>query len=180
MKRFITLALVANMIIGSAFAGVKEDVAALGKLAFGYNVTKVTGKTAKEILTNFVAEEEELVYKEYQDMDFGDEVDEGFTSIKSAKLMGGFAASTLEELLENEDSLDNEADQGRLRSLRAKSDRLAKNWSPLIQKLADQGVKFGYTGNGPGYCGVSFVELIIVDQKENKVYEVYLSEAGEC
>ena len=157
----------------SAFAGVKEDVAALGNLAFGYNVESVKGKNAVAIFKNFLEDGEELVYKEASEMDYGDEIYEGFTSLKSAIEMGGFAESVYEERLEQD---DDQARASILRELKA----LQRGWSPLIQKLHKQGVKFGYTGNGPGYCGVSFVELIIIDVKEQKLYEVYLSESGEC
>ncbi len=157
----------------TAFAGVKEDVAALGKLAFGSDVTSVKGKNAEAIFKNFLNEGEELVNKEYADMDYGDEIDEGFTSLKSAISMGGFAEAAYEEKLEQTET---EQQAAILRELNA----LKRGWSPIINKLSKQGVKFGYTGHGPGYCGVSFVELIIIDEKDQKVYEVYLSESGEC
>lgn len=147
----------------SAFAGVKEDVTALGKLAFGSDVTSVKGRNAEDIFKNFLGEGEELIYKEIAEMDYSDEVDEGFTSVKSAVEMSGFAESVFEE-----------------RDAQTKIKALNKGWAPVINRLHKQGVKFGYTGHGPGYCGVSFVELIIIDEKEQKVYEVYLSESGEC
>lgn len=162
----------------SSFAGVKEDVKALAHLAFGHDVHSVKGKTAEEIFKNYLAEqngeEVELVNKEMADMDYGDEVEEGFTSLKSAIEMGGFAEGVYEERFEQTD------DAEVLAAFKAELKALKKGWSPLIKKLHSQGVRFGYTGNGPGYCGVSFVELIIVDPKEQKVYEVYLSESGEC
>jgi hypothetical protein len=161
--KFLNLVL-AMTITSSAFAGVKEDVQALGKLAFGHNVETVKGKTAEAIFKNYLGDGEELVNKEYRDMDYGDEIYEGFTSAKSAIEMGGFAEALYEER------------ENSTRELNA----LKRGWSPLIQKLQKQGVKFGYTGRGPGYCGVSFVELIIIDEKEQKVYEVFLSESGEC
>lgn len=165
--------ILAMTITTASFAGVKEDVQALGKLAFGFNIETVIGKNAEAMFKAFLEDGEELVYKEASDMENGDEVDEGFTSMKSAMEMGGFAEAVYEEKLEQTD------DQERatlLRELKA----LKVGWNPLIQKLQKQGVKFGYTGHGPGYCGVSFVELIIIDEKEQKVYEVYLSESGEC
>lgn len=49
-------------------------------------------------------------------------------------------------------------------------------------KLHHQGVKFAYTELGPGYCGRNFVELIIIDTKEQKIYEyeVDLSRFEDC
>ncbi len=157
----------------SAFAGVREDVQAVGKLAFGHDVQSVKGKNAATIFKNYLEDSEPLVYKEVDDMDYGDEVNEGFTSMKSAMGMGGFAESVYEERLEQGDAQTRTQLQRELNALK-------RGWSPLIQKLQKQGVKFGYTGHGPGYCGVSFVELIIIDEKEQKLYEVYLSESGEC
>lgn len=106
-------------------------------------------------------------------MEWSDEVEEGFTSLKSAIEMGSFAEGVYEEQMEGAEGKD-------LAKLKKEIAALKRGWAPMINKLGKQGVKFGYTGHGPGYCGVSFVELIIVDQKEQKVYEVYLSGGGEC
>ncbi len=170
--KFITIAM-SLLITHSAIAGVAQDVKALGDLAFGWDVTSAKGKDAEEMFKAYLDEGEELVFKEIDDMDYGDEVDEGFTSLKSAKLMGGFAEGVYEEQIEQADG----ADRTRLEAARK---TLARGWAPMIQKLHQQGVQFGYTGHGPGYCGVSFIELIIIDAKTQKVYTVYLSEGGEC
>ena len=157
----------------AAVASVATDVKALGKLAFGSDVTAVKGANAEEIFKAYLDEGEDLVFKEMVEMDWSDEVDEGFTSVASARAMGGFAEGVYEEQLEQSD------DEVRTR-LQAELKALERGWTPLINKLHAQGVKFGYTGHGPGYCGVSFIELIIVDAKAQKVYVVYLSEGGEC
>lgn len=170
-------ALLALSLSAASFAGVKEDVAALGKLAFGHSEQTVKGKTAEAIFKRWLevtnGETDGMVYKEIKDMDYGDEVDEGFTSTKSAIAMGGFAMSHLEEAMEHVDGAE-------LKKLKAELATLKKGWRAQIEKLAAQGVKFGYTGWGPGYCGVSFIELIVVDPKEQKIYEVYLSRGGQC
>lgn len=170
--KFLSFVL-AMSLTASAFAGVKEDVQALGQLAFGSNEYKVKGKTAEEMFKNYLQDDEELVNKEAKDMEWSDEVEEGFTSLKSAIEMGTFAEGVYEEQLEGAEGKD-------LAKLKKEIAALKRGWAPMINKLGKQGVKFGYTGHGPGYCGVSFVELIIVDQKEQKVYEVYLSQGGEC
>ena len=110
-------------------------------------------------------------------MEFGDETDEGFTSTRSASGMSGFIESVLEESLEGLDTVD---DAQKILEIKAQIFDLNRGWAQLISKLERQGVKFGYTGFGPGYCGVSFIELIIIDEKEQKLYEVYLSEGGSC
>ncbi|QDK41431.1 hypothetical protein DOM21_08170 [Bacteriovorax stolpii] len=185
MKAVLSAALVFSLTISSSFAGtartVNADVKALGQLAMGWEEHSVKGKNAEEILKNYVeenyGEERELVFKEYSDMAYGDEIDEGFTSTKSAILMSAFAESALEEMLEG---LDESSEAEKIKEIKANIYDLNHSWAPVIKRLERQGVKFGYSGNGPGYCGISFVELLIVDEKEQKVYEVYLSEGGSC
>lgn len=184
MKRVLSTVLVFTLTMGSAFGAtrtVRADVLALGQLAMGWEEYSVKGKNADEILKNYIeesyGEERELVFKEYSDMAYGDEVDEGFTSVKSAISMAGFAESFLEESLEG---LDEDSEALKIKEIKANIYDLNHKWAPLIKRLDRQGVKFGYTGNGPGYCGISFVEMLIIDEKEQKVYEVYLSEGGAC
>ena len=83
--------------------------------------------------------------------------------------------SDYEEVIENLESNDPEA-----LKLKGKVYDLQKNWAPVIKKLANLGAKFGYDGHGPGYCGVSFVRLLVIDPKTNIVYPIYLSESGPC
>lgn len=183
MRSLLSAVLIYSLTISSAFAAtrtVKEDVLTLGQLAMGWDEHSVVGKNATEILKAYVSEysgEDDLVFKEIDDMAYGDEVDEGFTSTKSAMAMSGFAESALEELLEG---LDEESEAERIKDIKANIYDLNHKWAPVIKRLERQGVKFGYTGWGPGYCGISFVELLIIDEKEQKVYEVYLSEGGAC
>lgn len=173
----IISALLALSLTTASFAGVKEEVTKLGQIAFGHDVHQSKGKSAEAVFKHWIevqnGETEGLVYKEARDMESADEVDEGFTSVKSAIEMGGFAEAQIEEYLENLEGAE-------LRKAKAHLAQIAKNWGPQIKKLSQMGVKFGYTGWGPGYCGISFVELIVVDPKEAKVYEVYLSKGGDC
>ncbi len=183
MKNILCTILVASLSMSPVMAApktVRENVIALSDIGMGYGETKVKGKTAEEIFKNFLAKNgdgEELVYKEIKDMDFGDEVDEGFTSVQSAKEMSGFIESVIEEKIEGLDKVD---DAKKILELKGQIYDLNRGWAQLIKNLDRQGVKFGYTGWGPGYCGVSFIELIIIDVKEQKVYELYLSEGGSC
>ncbi len=184
MKSILSAVLIYSLTISSSFAAprtVKDDVKALGQLAMGSDENSVKGKNAKEILENYImdvtGDDEGLVFKEIEDMAYGDEVDEGFTSTRSAIAMSGFAESSLEELLEG---LDEDSDAQRIKDIKANIYDLNHKWAPIIKRLERQGVKFGYTGHGPGYCGISFVELLIIDEKEQKVYQVYLSEGGPC
>ena len=167
------LATLLLVIANSALAGIHQDISALGKLAFGSDVTAVQGTTAEELFKAYLNEGEELVFKGIDDMDYGDDVDEGFTSLASARQMNSFAEIVYDEQLEN-------ADGAARTRIQREVTKLKREWAPLINKLHQQGVKFGYTGHGPGYCGVSFIEMIAVDVKAKKVYQVYLSEGGDC
>ena len=185
MKKLFSILLASQLIYSSAFASVASDVELLGKLAFGTSVHSINGKTADQIFENWLEkeygedEERKLFFKEIEEMAFGDEVYEGFTSIRSAQLMKDFAISTLTDYIDDFEHMGDEAEAD-LQAAKAKVYDLDKKWAPIIKRLERQGVKFGYTGNGPGYCGISFIEMIVIDPKEQKVYEVYLSAGGEC
>ncbi len=163
------------------FASVKGDVAMLGAIGLGSSkAEKVSGKTSKEMWRNYFIKKmgeddlERFAFKEIDEMSFGDEIDYGPTSVLSAKKMNSFIEGVLEERLENVESKIEET------KIKNKIIEVNSKWSPLIEKLKTQGVLFGYDGHGPGYCGISFVELLILDPKTQEIYEVYLSESGEC
>ncbi|NOT77909.1 MAG: hypothetical protein HOP07_02760 [Bacteriovoracaceae bacterium] len=163
----------------------KSNIEALASLSMGYSEQKVPGKSAKEIFINFLndfdgeGEDRKLTYKEIEDMDYGDEIEEGFTSSKSAQAMGEFASGFLADKLEGLE-YEPEVNKVEIQAIKAQMNGLELKWAPMIKRLEQLGAKFAYTGHGPGYCGVSFVELIIIDEKEQKVYEVYLSRSEDC
>lgn len=172
MKFFLMTFLMISSL--SSFAGVKEDIEALGKLAMGSRAETVYGKSAEELFEKWTqVDRQEFVFKETKDMNDGDEVDVGFTSLASAIHMGTFAEDHYAELLEEMD--DNEA-----KKTKARIQKLKISWAPLIKKLQDSGVQFAYSSGGPGYCGVTFIQLIVIDVKNQKVYSISLSVGGEC
>lgn len=184
MKVFLSAVMIASFTMSSAMAAprtVRDNVIALSQLGNGYSEQKFAGKNAAEIFENFLVKEtgefEGLVNKEIDEMAYGDEIDEGFTSTKSAMEMSSFLESMLEERLEGLDSVE---DAQKILEIKGQIYDLNHGWAKIIKNLDRQGVKFGYTGFGPGYCGISFVEMIIIDSSEQKVYEVYLSEGGSC
>lgn len=158
---------------------IEAQVTKLGDLAYGYDVFHVGGKTAEEILQNFSMHEygevSKLVHKEVQDIAWGDEVDMGTTSANSANAMSEFMISQSEESLENYDDTDPEAAK-----IKAQIQKVKKEWPGVIRVLAKAGAQFGYTGNGPGYCGVTFATLLVIDTTTGTVYQIYLSQSGEC
>lgn len=181
MKSILSVLVVLSFVMSTAFAGVadvQKEVSLLGKLAMGSSEYTVSGSTAKEIMDNLqeqqYGEAEELVNKEFADMNQGDETNAGFTSSKSAQKMNAFAIGVLEEQMEN----DLPASQ--VNSIKAKISDLNKDWATSIKRLEHLGVKFAYSGNGPGYCGMTFIKLIIIDENNHKAYDVYLSTSDEC
>ncbi|MBY0412731.1 MAG: hypothetical protein K2Q18_01130 [Bdellovibrionales bacterium] len=184
MRNILSTLIISLMITTSSLAAernIEKSVKFLSDLAMGYDVDIIEGKNAEEIMKNFVeinSVEDSAVFKEYEDMTQGDEIDEGFTSVKSAIKMSEFAEAMLEEQIEYAD--EDEVSQARVMKIKAQIYDLNHNWAPIIKSLERQGVKFGYSGSGPGYCGVSFIKMLIIDEKEQKVYQVYLSEGGSC
>lgn len=188
VKSFLLALLVSVLSVNTTFAGsptVRSSVETLASLAMGFEVQTIAGKNATEMFENFLKEsygedpDRKLIFKEISDMAFGDEVDEGFTSTKSASGMGEFAEGFLKDKIEGLE-YEAEANKEELKTLKAQIFDLQAKWQPLIKRLENQGAKFGYTGNGPGYCGVSFIELIVIDVKEHKIYQVYLSRSEDC
>ncbi len=177
MKTLITTFLICSLSFNQADASIATDVAQLSALAFGENITRVNGRNADEILKNYMIQEtgdEDIVLttKEVEDMAFGDEIDQGYTTLRSAKLMGEFAESQLVEQLES--------GEGSGTKIKNQINNIKKFWPSLITRLAQQGARFAYSGNGSGYCGVSFIKLIVIDPKTGRVYDIYLSQSGTC
>lgn len=161
----------------SAFGAIKDDVKTLGDLAMGSDSYTAKGRTPEALMKNWFKTEWgdsfKLVFKEIGQMTYGDETEQGLTSVESAVAMMAFPEGILLEAI-------HESEGEERKELRKRLNELRKNWAPHIRKLHQQGAVFGYTGFGPGYCGVTFVELIILDVKEQKLYRVYLSESGSC
>jgi hypothetical protein len=168
--------IVTVLMIGSlsSFAGVKEDVLALGKLAMGSRSETIKGKTAEEMFENWSqVDRAEFVYKETKDMNDGDEVDVGFTSVKSAIIMGSFAEDHYSENLD-------QMEDAEVKKVKASIQKLKIGWSPLILNLQKAGVQFAYSSGGPGYCGVTFIQLVIIDVKAQQIHTIHLSAGGPC
>lgn len=175
MKAIFTLVFILTSF--SAMADVRRDVQKLGRLAMGYKQHKITGKDARQILAKYfemTSGDPVITNKEFFEMINGDEVDHGFTSLESAKLMKDFALSALEE------KISLAPDEELRKKIHSKWSALGRNWDSVIDSLHTKGVKFGYAGNGPGSCGMSYVELLIIDSADQKLYEVYLSEVSQC
>lgn len=181
MKSLLSIMFISNLFISSAFSAqrnVEDAVAQLGKLAFGSSVHALSGKTAEEMLKNYYekeyGDEVELENKEIEDITFGDETGIGLTSLKSAMEMNSFAAAFLE------DDLENNEDQADALRIKGKIYDLNHDWAIEIKRLNHAGVKFAYSGDGPGYCGVSFAVLMAIDVAAQKIYRIYLSEGRSC
>lgn len=178
MRAIVSAALITVMSISTAFADVKSDIKILGDLAMGMEVANAKGTTAKELFEDFVAAEfgieaNEIETKEYADIDGTDE-GVGLTSAKSAASFGGFAEGFLEQELENMD------DEAEIKEIKAQIYDLSKGWAPVVRRLEKAGATFAYSGYGPGYCGISFTQMHVIDAKTKKVYTIRLSHGGAC
>lgn len=156
----------------------------LGKIAYGVEVHKVKGKSAREMFKQFLAQDTgenfkdiQLVDKEANQIEFGDETDEGFTSMKSAIQLISAPIYELEQFVD--DSGLEPADP-KLRQKRLQLKLMRTKWAPAILAMIGTGVEFAYDGHGPGYCGVSFVRLFVIDPHSKTIYIINLSEGGQC
>lgn len=163
---------------------IKTQSEKLGALAYGLEIETAKGRNAQEILLNFVAKNEgdrpeniRLVTKEIQQISYSDEVDTGFTSAKSATAMSEYVIGNLQQFI---DDPGVEKNDPQVRQAKAKLKVIQAQWAPAILALKGTGAEFAYDGHGPGYCGVSFVRLLIVDPNTQRIYIVSLSEPGEC
>lgn len=50
----------------------------------------------------------------------------------------------------------------------------------ILNELDKAGLSFGFTDGSSGYCGVSFMGLLIVDKDSETVYEIALSDSDSC
>lgn len=177
MRALISTLIITSLTISSAIAGVKEDVIALGGLAMGYEEAQSEGSHWKEIFVNYSSGEfgvdEDIEHKEYENISSTDE-GVGFTSAKSAAKFSGLAVSFLEMEMEHMEEGDE------LNEIKAQIYNLERGWAPIVKRLEKAGVGFAYSGYGPGYCGISFTQMHVIDVKTKKVYTIRLSFGGEC
>ncbi len=143
----------------------------LGDLAFGTESYQLKpGTSAKEMVIELAMEDsgetrEELletflVDSDGSDVDFGDQLNWGTLTLK-----GALAVYSMD---------DDQPDA--IRKRKAKSTLGLQ----LIRELAKMGAKFGFTDGSSSYCGVSFVGLLVIDEKTGRVYEIALTSSGEC
>lgn len=158
---------------------IETQVKKLAALGYGYEAIHVGGKTVDEILKNYSDKElggDAPVYKEFPDISWSDEVDMGPTSTLSAIRLATYMEETIEETLAGYDDVTNPD----YIKIKAQLEAINREWTGTIQILATVGAQFGYTGNGPGYCGVSFATLLVIDTATGTVYQIFLSDSGEC
>lgn len=143
----------------------------LGDLAFGAEAIQLKpGTTAQDMVIELAMEDrgesrEEILEtlsldSDGSDVDFGDQIGWGTLTLSGAQKVYG-----------NDD--DSEEAQ---RKRKAKSTL----GTQLIRELSRMGAKFGFTDGSSTYCGVSFVGLLVIDEKTGRVYEIALTGSGEC
>ncbi len=161
---------------------IKKQVEALAQAGYGFDTYKVGGATVEQIILNYEKQElsyegEDLVVtpKEFDTIAWSDEAGVGTTSAKTASDLSSYMISDLNEYLQNVDDTDSE-----YKEKTAQIKEIKASWGKAINLLTIAGAKFGYTGNGPGYCGVSFVTLLVIDVETGTVYQIYMSASGVC
>lgn len=151
---------------------IARKVDLLADMAYGLNVQRRTPENGELIILKLAAEnngytsieefeKEETFHRSLpsKNIEFGDMVGWGTMQIEAAKDL--FASS------DDSDSL--------------KEARRAGFGQVLLQELSEMpGVSFGFTDGSSGYCGVSFMGLLIVDEENGVVYELSLTSSGPC
>lgn len=144
----------------------------MGQVAYGYSTDNLAGLSEKEMIKNFFKGFDQIVFDQNKVV-FGDEVTVGTLSAKGLE-------SLLNQFAMEDHFRDPEADPEQ-NSQRSKY--TAEEAEALIRKavnaLKPYGVTFGYTSSG-GYCGVSFVGLVVFDFKTKKAYTITLAPSGPC
>ncbi len=143
----------------------------LGKLAYGTEVHQMKANSSAQDLVVEMAMENSGETKEEtlesfsidsdgSDVAFGDQIGWGTLTLKGAMNVYG---------------MDDDNDD-------AQKKRNAKETLgvQLIKELAKMGAKFGFTDGTSSYCGISFVGLLVIDEKTGKVFEIALTDSGSC
>jgi hypothetical protein len=149
------------------------QVVLMGKATYGYHTTKLSGRTAKEMIKNFFKDEDNVVFGA-NDITFGDEVSVGTLSNKGLEsLLSQFAQP---DHFHNGDPNDIENNSERSPFTAEQAEKIVRK---AVKALKTTGVTFGYTSSG-GYCGVTFAGLVVFDIKNKKAYTITLAPSGPC
>lgn len=145
----------------------------LGKLAYGTTVHKVKAENAEEMIIKLAmknkGETRDYIEENFRrnlpakDIAFGDMIGWGTMKLPAAQTLFASQDAPRDE---NGEDLDN-----------AKKIKLGQQ---LLKELAAMGATFGYTDYSSSYCGVSFMGLLIVDEENNSIYEIALTDSGSC
>lgn len=147
---------------------IERKVNVLGNIAYGYQTHKVKGKNAEDMVLKLYLEnrgekENFQANSKYEDLSFSDQVGWGTIDTDTA---GNLYSNTQGRQDDNGEEKDN-------------SDQLKVGFK-IIDELGKMGMKFGYTDASSGYCGVSFMGLLVVDEENETIYEISLTDSGAC
>jgi hypothetical protein len=175
MKRLGMYLILGLLTLNASAAGRDAEFARkaelLGKLAFGTTTLQFTaGTSAEDMVLNMAMDDrgetkEEALQNFTVDTDgenvaFGDQIGWGTLTLKGAINVYGM-----------------DDDSGEAEAKRKAKESLGKQ---LLKELARMGAKFGFTDGSSSYCGMSFVGLLIIDEKTGRVFEIALTSSGEC
>lgn len=166
MKMIIALALAVFTIEASA-ANVTAQVKELAQYSYGVKSWKVRGKTADEMLTDFSLRVSRMDKDEFKLVNFPREI----PSAEDGGVQAGLCKfpQAVDLIVAEARTKDNE-DAGR--------EEIEKIWA-AARKLKDAGLKFGYTTSGSSNCGVMWTDPLIIDVKNNLIWQIFLV-GGPC
>lgn len=153
---------------------IARKVDLLASMGYGLNVLTGIGETGDEMILNLAMEgsgysdREEFIKEEgfirdlqSKDIEFGDMTAWGTMKLPAAQ-----------DLFASDDDWDN----GRVLAARRRG-----LGQVILKELSEMnGVTFGFTSGSSGYCGVSFMGLLIVDEENGLIYEILLTNSGPC
>lgn len=154
---------------------IRRKVNILADMSFGLRVHEMKPGKTEDLILALAAENYGASVEEYEkenafhrmlpsnEINFGDMIGWGTMNISSASDL--FATD------------DNVEDTEHI----VKSKRRGSFGQILLMELSKMsGVGFGFTDGSSGYCGVSFMGLLIVDEENGLVYEFALTSSGPC
>jgi hypothetical protein len=144
-------------------------VMTIAKATHGYSSDPLKGDSARDMIVHFFRGADEIVLNQDK-ITFDDE-----------KTVGTLSSKGLESLLkqfpvEHHFRLDDSQSPSYSRYTAEQSEAIVRK---AILALRKYNVAFGYTGAG-GYCGVTFLGLVVFDLAAKKAYTIALAPSGSC
>lgn len=154
--------------VSAAAANTNALVKDLAQYAHSSKSWKVKGKNASEMLTDFALRVTGMDKDQFKLVHFpreipnAEEVGVGETGLCKFPQAIDLILSEAEN--KNNGNIDRAT--------------IEKIWA-AARKLKEAGLKFGYTTSGSSVCGVTWTDPLIIDEKTNTIWEIFLV-GGPC